>query len=151
MPAAKNNKYAVGNKGGRPTKLTPEVFEKATGYLESCKETKNSEGAAELPTLAGMAVWLHVSKDSLKRWAEANEEFCAMLGDIAEEQEKRLINHGLTGKYNGNLAKFILSARHEYREKSDMTTDGKALPTPLLNAVLSNNSNTQSDGDAKED
>lgn len=129
MPAPKGNKFAEGNNGGRPTKLTPEIFESTQEYFESCKDHDDNKTPSELPTTAGLAVWLHVSQKTIFNWAEGNEEFLQLLGDLNAEQEKRLINKGLLGEYNSNLAKFILSARHEYREKTDtdITSGGEPL------------------------
>ena len=39
----------------------------------------------------------------------------------------------------------------KYGDKLDLTTDGKELPTPILNGVHSNNSNTEGDADEKKD
>jgi len=146
-----------GEGGGRPTKYSQQMVVKAHKYLKGCVEeieefhkTRGEKSDTyerivhpNIPTMAGLAVYLKVNQDTLKEWRKKYEKFSTVLDDILEEQERRLLEGGLSGDYNGNLAKFILSARHNYREKSDVTTDGEKLPQPLLYAVQNNDGDTE--------
>jgi hypothetical protein len=153
MPAPANNKYAVGNEGGRPTKLTLELLEKAKGYLDTCQDEyeqyikqANQEKGYEmygerlkvrLPGVAGLARWLNVSRDTIYAWREENEEFSDIVEDIASEQEKRLLDQGLAGLYNPTIAKLVLS-KHGYHDKSetDITSKGEKIENPGTQYIL---------------
>ena len=65
---------------------------------------------------------------------------------IKQEQKERLADNGLAGKYNPTIAKLILSANHDMREKvdTDVTSKGdKIIPILPLNDVLRNNSDKE--------
>lgn len=139
MGAPLGNQFALGNDGGRPTKLTPEVLEKARGYVQWCEENplkKLLMGGKEVdakrpPTVAGLACHLKVGKRTIYDWEKENKEISHVLEDIRATAERILSEQGLTGNYNPLMAKFLLSADHDKREKSDVTSDGKALPAPI--------------------
>lgn len=99
--------------------------EKSDGYDRIIK--------VKLPTIEGFARFLDVNKTSLYEWEKIHPEFSNALDKIRIEQQNRLIDKGLSGDYNPVIAKLILSANHGMKEKTDVTTDGKALPTPLFN------------------
>lgn len=143
----------------RPTKFKEEYIEKVADYLaehldeevQVVKQANTEKGyemydnklKVRLPTIEGFARYIGVNKTTLYEWEKVNEEFSNALEDIRVEQQERLINSGLSGEYNPTIAKLILSANHGMREKQDVTTDGKELPTPLLSNVRNNNSTTQ--------
>lgn len=114
--------------GGRPTKYLPEFIVKVSEYL--LLEQDNTD-EVRLPTIEGFALHIQVDKSSLYEWAGKHEEFSYALGKILVEQQKRLVNKGLAGKYNPTIAKLILSANHGMREKTDVTTNDKDIPTPI--------------------
>jgi len=134
------------------------MLEKAEAYLERCVteytdyvksssekgETFQRVVKANVPSMAGLAAELKVNKSSLYEWGKKHEEFSKLLGDLVEQQEAMLLEGGLSGDFSPVITKLILSARHEYREKSDVTTDGKAMPTPILAQVPTP---TEKDGD----
>lgn len=141
MPAPKGNKNAVGAASGRPTKYTSNMVEKTRKYIASCKDTveefhktrgEKSDSydrilKVNLPLMASLALTLKVNKSTLYEWAKKNEEFSDVLDELHAEQEKRLLLHGLTGDYNPLITKLILSARHDYKEKTDVTSGDKPL------------------------
>lgn len=155
MPAPKGNNYALGNEGGRPKKLTPELLERANSYLKWCEENPivkekvkkiQSDGKLEtitereelqrLPTIAGLAVHLGISRETVYAWAEEDKEFSDVKQIVGTKSEEMKWTHGAAGTMNATILRFGLSAMDGYREKSDVTTDGKALPTPLLAGVI---------------
>lgn len=95
----------------------------------------------QLPTIEDFAVFLGVSKVSLYTWEKENPEFLNALDKIRAEQQRRLLQSGLSGDYNSTIAKLVLSANHGMREKSDLTTNDKEFPQPLLNAIRNHNGN----------
>lgn len=148
---------AVKNPGGRPSKYKEEYKKIVSKYLKlrvdkevrvltkEMGKTKVYEKKikVDLPTLEGFASFLGVNKDTLYEWAKQYEGFSDSLDRIVAEQQKRLLNAGLSGDYNPMIAKLILSSNHGMREKSDVTTDGKEFPQPLLNAIRNNNSDKE--------
>ncbi len=142
---------------GRPTKYKPDLIEKVDEYLKTCVEEVEdyikSDGAkstsyqrivhANIPKRQGFASYIDVNVDTLNEWSKKYPDFSVALKKIDREQHNRLVEGGLSGTYSPVITKLMLSNNHGYREKSDVTTDGKELPTPLLSAldVQNNNSN----------
>lgn len=60
MPAPKGNKYAEGNKGGRPAKFVPEMIPSIVSYIEKRKRSK------KVPTVAGLALLLNCHNTSCR-------------------------------------------------------------------------------------
>ncbi len=67
MPAVKNNQYALGNKGGRPTRYRDEYADQA---YRLCMLGQ---------TDAGLAVFFGVDESTINRWKVRHEEFCQSL------------------------------------------------------------------------
>lgn len=136
---------------GRPTLYGPEILERAEGYLqyaqdewETFERPQIKDGAVidsldvrkkvKLPSIEGLAVYLDVTRECLYEWAKVHEEFSYILEKVKALQAETLINKGLSGDYNPTIAKLILT-KHGYTDKQDITSDGKALPTPILNGL----------------
>lgn len=128
---------------GRPSKLTPEVRKQIAKYYKACIENAN------VPTAAQLAVILDVSKSTLYKWAEDDKELSDTLSKIQTLQEATLIQGSLKNTLNPTISKLML-ANHGYREKSDtdITTNGKDLPAPILGGIAKN---VQPDDSNEED
>jgi len=129
--------------GGRPTEYKKEYIGKIDEYLaenqdevDAVVESENEQTGrtryesklkVKLPTIEGFARYIDTPKRTLYEWKDKHEEFSHSLEKILTEQQNRLINQGLSGEYNPTIAKLILSSNHNMREKSDMTTDDKAI------------------------
>ena len=132
--------------GGRPTKYNDKMVTRAEDYLASCvsevEDYVKTSGdksttyqrivTANLPKMCGLAVCLKVNKSTLYEWAEKNPKFSDVLDDIKEKKEDILLEGGLSGDFNPLITKLILSSRHEYREKSDVTSDGESIQPVLV-------------------
>lgn len=130
---------------GRPEEYKEEYISKVDEYIkenqdeyEEYHKTRGDKSdtferiiKVKLPSVEGFAYYLDVSKKSLYNWSKEYPEFLHALGKIEKEQQKRLINGGLSGEYNSTIAKLILSANHGMREKTDITSDNKVLPQPI--------------------
>lgn len=104
-------------KVGRPTTYTPAIAEKAEKFLATYKDIKTKKGlVVRFPSLAALAIEVGVSKDQLILWGKDNPEFQIVLEAYKAEQEKRLLDNGLEGSYNSNIAKLVL-AKHGYQER----------------------------------
>lgn len=139
---------------GRPTVLTNELVGKASYYLDSCKDDWSDDRgyrpyekliAAKLPSIEGLALHLSVHRDTLYSWeSQANWDqpeslFCQfsdILAQVRNQQAVRLIDGGLTGKYNSTIAKLLLSSKHDYVEKSDLTSGGKSITPSAESSAL---------------
>ena len=146
--------------GGRPTKYTPDLISKVDEYLALCvdSETEFHKTRGEksdsfdrilkvnLPKIEGFARYIDVHKDTLIEWAKKNDEFSVSLDKIRAEQHNRLVDETLAGNYNPVIAKLMLSSNHGYKEKSDVTSDGKELQ-PVLVRFINESSPTKENED----
>ena len=102
----------------RPTDYKEEYINMVEDYL-----AENEDAGAglklevKLPTIEGFAVYIGVVKSTLYEWAKKNPEFSNALARLKTEQYKRLLNSGLSGKYNSVITKLILSSNHGLSEK----------------------------------
>ncbi len=148
MGAPKGNQFAKDNpRAGRNTKLTPALIKKAREYLPHCKDeyerivrdysvanTENPpfervkyELTICLPSVAGLARWLRVSRETIYAWSGENRVFSDIYQDVMAEQEQRLLNNGLSGKYQPIITKLLLT-KHGYSDKQELTgKDGGAI------------------------
>lgn len=125
--------------GGRPTKLTRELVNKTAQYLNV--EIKNGGlYSGDLPTVAGLSIYLGVSRESIYEWQSLDnplaKEFSDILGELNATQEYKLIGKSLRGEYNSAITKLLLT-KHGYTDKvqTDLTTNGKEMPAPILGGL----------------
>lgn len=112
------------NKGGRPTEYKEEYIDKVDEYLAvSVDKYDEKKLKVSLPTMGGFSLFIDVSEKSLYNWRDEHPKFLQALSKIVKEQQKRLLDMGLSGEYNSTIAKLVLSANHGMREKSDVTTN----------------------------
>ncbi len=105
----------VKHAGGAPTKCTPELIEKARNYLENYKDAGDV-----IPSVVGLAIVLEVRRETLYAWIkeDGKEEITNILAAINENQERVLINGGLSNSFNSNITKLVLG-KHGYHDKQD--------------------------------
>lgn len=118
---------ATKNKVGRPGKFAGSL-EKAKEYLMGGYETVGDV----VPSVAGLACYLGVTRKSIYEWAKQSEELSDTLEGIQALQENRLINKGLTGDFNATISKLML-ANHGYSDKQEVdnkSSDGSMTPKP---------------------
>lgn len=125
---------------GRPTSYEGQItLDKALEYLESCKDVFEPESrtwSINLPKSEGLALYLGVARSTIYKWAQEHEDFSDILDRINAEQANRLINNGLSGKYNANIAKLALG-KQGYSEKmeTDVTTKGESINVSNSEAI----------------
>lgn len=127
------------NLGGRPSKFTEELVTSVETYIRGWTVGEVSV----IPTLEGLALSLHVAKKTLLAWEKdegldpiLRERFCNAMDEVRSRQLDLLITNGLKGTFNSTITKLMMG-NHGYREKSDVTTDEKPLPTPQSVIVTS--------------
>ena len=100
--------------GGRPTKYSEEMLQKASDYLALYDEKGD-----EVPTAAGLSLELGVNKSTVYEWAGKHDEFSNTLNAINACQERILISKGLNSKFNSTITKLML-ANHGYSDKQQI-------------------------------
>lgn len=151
-------------KRGVKTTYDPKIAKKVSKYLSSCQDIEdhfvksdNQSGSTyqrilrvNLPTIEGFAKYIGYNKTTLYDWEKKYKEkgdehfvdIANALEEIRTEQHRKLINSGLSGDYNSTIAKLMLMNNHEYKNRTDHTTNDKDItPTPILGDVPKNNSN----------
>ena len=104
--------------GGRPTKYSKAMLDKARDYLENYA----SYGDV-VPTAAGLACEMGVSKATVYLWGAEHPEFSDTLQAIQAMQERRLTSGGLDSTFQPTIAKLML-ANHGYHDKQDTQLSG---------------------------
>ena len=117
---------------GRPTKYDPSICGDIPGMF--------ANGKSKL----GVAVELGIGMTTMHRWEEEHEEFRKAVLDGLELSQAWFENVALdhmviehqgdrldTGLWKSNMAN-----RFGWREKQDVTSDGKALPTGPMEVVV---------------
>jgi hypothetical protein len=160
MSAPKGNTFAIGNNGGRPSKLSEEVVVAAEGYMAWVEANPiivdEGEGKTKekprLPNVERCALLCKVGSQTLRDWAEGRlpAEFLTdagrpnaqgevfsvrlawVLRTIKDAQKSSIVELGTAKVYDSTMARFIGSAEHDMREKTDMTTDGKAFNLTVM-------------------
>jgi len=97
---------------GRPTKLTPEIRVLAKAYLDG----GYIDADQVIPSVAGLAVVLGLSRPTLYDWGKNDEDFSYTLEQLKTFQECTLLNNGLNNKFNSTITKLVLT-NHGYSEK----------------------------------
>lgn len=131
---------------GRPTLLDEAMLERAKYYmLEGYKEIDNI-----VPSVAGLACYLGVSKKAIYNWSEETKvnlndpirrEFIHTLSALQAKQEMLLINGGLGQVFSGTITKLML-ANHGYSDKvnTDITSNGNTVgATPTIIELVAPN------------
>ena len=114
--------------GGRPTLYDPSFIGEVDKYLEVTGKSQQ-----HLPKLQSFAIWLGVSMDALEDWRKLYPEFGGALKRIMNLQAEQLIDDGIYGgkEVNATIVKLLLQNNHGMKEKTDVTTNDKDIPTPI--------------------
>lgn len=103
--------------GGRPSEKPDNLPELVSEYL---KDRTDDGDEVKLPTISGFARKIGFNETTMYEWAKTDTQFSKSLGEIKAEQKDRLLNKGLSGKYNSTIAKLVLSANHGMVEKKEI-------------------------------
>jgi hypothetical protein len=137
------NKFAVGNKGGRPTDYKSEYCDQLIEWFEiepnrevEIPHYKDGEVtwndyktvANRLPKFHEFAKSIGTSTVTMLEWCEKHEEFLNAYTRAKELQKYFLIENGLNGCYNPNFAIFVSKNITDMRDRQELTgPDGKDL------------------------
>lgn len=125
---------------GRPTVYGDNILKMARGYLTTFKDMGDV-----VPSIAGLACVLGVTRETCRAWGNDPDkaEFSAILGELAQRQERELLNNGLAGNFNAPITKMMLT-KHGYsdRVEQDLTSsDGSMKPQQIIIRAADANSN----------
>lgn len=115
---------------GRPSGYTPEVQAMADDYL--LEGYLDNDGV--IPSVAGLACFLGVSRSTIYKWRDESTEFSDTLAGIEVKQEHITLSGGMANRFNSTIAKLVL-ANHGYSDKQavDHTTNGESIgPTRIV-------------------
>jgi len=131
----------------RPTIYTEHTVAQAEQYLADCKDkytqvpiyTEDGDVILDengvqktrlkkivnLPSVAGLACYLKVSRETIYDWSGQEEkvEFSDIIKLILSEQEQRLTGNGISGEYNSVIAKLLLT-KHGYSDRQELSGVG---------------------------
>lgn len=96
----------------RPTKYCKKVQEKADWYANG----GYAECGDAVPSQAGLACELRVTRQTLVNWKEQHTKFLDTLERISVTQERVSLSGGLRGELNSAIVKLLL-ANHGYSDK----------------------------------
>lgn len=111
----------------RPTTYNEEVLADAHYYVDHFDEECFNEEV--IPTVVGLCRYIRRARSTVYAWAseEGKEEFSDIVKELEEYQHIKLVNGGLTNKYNPMIAKLILG-RHGYTDKVELDDKPKSVP-----------------------
>lgn len=104
---------------GRPSKYNDEVLKCADAYLKGAYKTQGNA----IPSIAGLAFALGVSRECIYEWGRVHPEFSDILAAVATAQEMLLLDGGLTSKFNSVITKLMLT-KHGYTDKQETALSG---------------------------
>lgn len=108
----------------RPSKVTKQLLARAWEYANGGYE----DLGRHIPTVEGLALFLDLTRETLY----TRSEFSDILARVKAVQAELLVNHALDNTYNANFAKFLLSAKHDYVEKTAQEHTGDQTVTVTL-------------------
>jgi hypothetical protein len=116
-PTCVGNKFALGNKGGRPREWTAENIEtERLALIEWAKDTKNY-------FITSFLNQRNLSPEHLCRFSQYSEEFREALERAKCIQEERLVDLAVTRKGDPGFIKFILQNKSGWKDKSEVSSE----------------------------
>ena len=131
-------------KVGRPLKYADiqELQHKIDAYFEYCDnyvildEEGNEKPAPKPYTVSGLALWLDIDTETLRNY-EVKPEFLGTIKRAKQRIEEQL-ELGLLTKNQVTGTIFNLKNNYGWKDRTDVTTNDKELPTPLLYNLYEN-------------
>lgn len=124
------------NKVGAPTKYNEQILIDSQMYLDqflgdAYLELIGKDFQEEvIPSIEGLSDHIKIARSTIYEWRDHPDrgKFSDILDRILARQAKLLLNQGLSGKFNANIAKLALG-KHGYSDKSetDVTTNGSSI------------------------
>ena len=136
-------------KGGRPTKYSGKIADKICAEIAIGRSLRSICEDDDMPDLTTVYEWLRVQDGFSQQYAvatdertETQQEMLIEMGDKAiehaEEADPKAANAVVSAyKLKADNLKWSMSKMKpkKYGDKLDLTSDGKALPTPIYGGV----------------
>lgn len=144
---------------GRPTDYSIELATKICEEISLGKSMRKVCEQEGMPSMQTVWTWLRIHKDFLEQYeqacqerTESQHEMLLDLGDEAIELSQEVDAKASSAvvsavKLKADNMKWVMSKMKpkKYGDKIDMTTNGKDLPTPILNNVIPTNDSNKED------
>lgn len=139
----------MAKKVGRPTKYTTDIADKICSQIVVGRSLRSICLAEDMPDLVTIYSWLRNHPEFLKQYdvatserTETQQEMLLEMGDIAirhaENVDPKAAGAVVSAyKLKADNFKWSMSKMKpkKYGEKLDLTSDGKALPTPIYGGI----------------
>lgn len=135
----------------RPTKYKKKYCDELVAYfdkpLTETHDVKQSyrgqvfelpvEVTTPLPTFERFALDIGVTMSTMWEWKQVHPEFSNAYAKAQALQEQMIVGNAIMGRYVGPFAQFYLKNKYGYIDKqaTDITTNGKDLPAPILGGL----------------
>ncbi|KZZ10594.1 hypothetical protein A3752_12160 [Oleiphilus sp. HI0081] len=114
-------------KTGRPSKYNQALENKANEYSLGAWQ----EAGDVIPSVVGLCRYIQTPRSTIYDWAKRKgNDFSDILAQINEAQELELLNKGLLGKFNSNIAKLVLG-KHGYHNKPVEEAETESPPNKI--------------------
>jgi hypothetical protein len=122
----------MANPVGRPSKYNDELLKQAENYMRGGWKEINDT----IPSLAGLACYLGVSRETVNAWSNEKPDFSDITTGILALQERELVNRGLLKEFDSGISKLILG-KHGYSDKvqTDLTSSDKSMSPTRIEIV----------------
>lgn len=159
--AAKKEKKPV----GRPSEYTKEKADEICEQLALGNSLRTVCEMKDMPSIATVFKWMRENSEFLKQYGHAKEESAEALNEVvldlgdkaiahAEEADVKASNAVVSAyKLKSDNLKWYMSKMKpkKYGDSIDVTSDHKALPTPIYGGLSIKNNGIQGhDGDKKD-
>jgi hypothetical protein len=133
--------------GGRPTKYRPEYCQQIVDYFDVPHVVKGDDGAVanDLPTLAGFAASIDVTRQTLLQWCTDHPEFSGAYQKAKDLAEAMWATNALQGRYQTAFAIFYGKNCFGYRDKQEVEHSGEIGLGQILTSLRDDDSG---EGDA---
>ena len=124
----------MGKPFGRPTKYNDEMQATAERYI-----TEYQEFGDVVPTLAGLACFCDIDRDTVHTWIKKHPDFSDTAKRISALQERMLVNGGLSKANDSSITKLLLASNHGYSDKVQqdvISTDGSMSQKDQSDAII---------------
>lgn len=124
-----------------------EEFEDQDGNIKTKKQLK----AFPTPSLAGFAVHVGVSANTIKEWRKRHPEFDEACEIAMQKQMEHIIHNASTGQMPTNFAIFLLKNNHGMVDKVENEMSGNMTLESLIGQTIDKNEFKKKDEDEEPD
>lgn len=145
----------------RPSIYTQKLADRICEALANGKSLRSVCLEKGIPDMSTIFAWIRTNEEFSKQYARACEERTEALAeeviDLSDDASSVIVGNDKSDNARVSAQKLRVDTRRwimskmkpkKYGDKLDLTSDGKVLPTPILNVIQRDNSTTE-DTEAK--